>query len=183
MGEAKGSPQVLPQASLKQVIAGPHCSRQATLLEEPLKGFGNGKSAGRFQRLAGHDAAPFEVYIETQLAPTLSTGDVVVLDNVAFHKSQRAEDLIRARGAWTLFLPPYSPDLNPIELAFSKLTTLLRKRAARSFDAVCEAKAACGDENGTSREEVGIFAQTAMAPWRWRHGARRCLYRQRLRQA
>ena len=81
----------------------------------------------------------FEVYIETQLAPTSSTGDVVILDNVAFHKSQRAEDLIRARGAWMLFLPPYSPDLNPIELAFSKLKTLLRKRAARSFDAVCKA--------------------------------------------
>jgi hypothetical protein len=55
----------------------------------------------------------FEAYVETQLAPTLSPGDVVILDNVAFHKSQRAEELIRARGAWLLFLPPYSPDLNP----------------------------------------------------------------------
>ena len=63
----------------------------------------------------------FEVYIETQLATTLSPGDVVIMDNVAFHKSQKVEQLIKSRGAWVLFLPSYSPDLNPIELAFSKL--------------------------------------------------------------
>lgn len=68
----------------------------------------------------------FEVWIETQLAPTLSPGDVVILDNVGFHKSQRAEQLIKDRGAWLLFLPSYSPDLNPIEMAFSKLKALLR---------------------------------------------------------
>ncbi len=72
----------------------------------------------------------FEAYVETQLAPTLSPGDVVILDNVAFHKSQRAEELIRARGAWLLFLPPYSPDLNPIEMAYSKLKTLLSMPSA-----------------------------------------------------
>ena len=81
----------------------------------------------------------FEIYVETQLAPTLSAGDVVILDNVAFHKSKQAEALIRARGAWLLFLPPYSPDLNPIEMAYSKLKTLLRKHAARSFDAISDA--------------------------------------------
>lgn len=81
----------------------------------------------------------FEVYIETQLAPTLAPGDVVILDNVAFHKSETAEALVRARGAWMLFLPPYSPDLNPIEMAFSKLKHLLRKAAARSFDTICDA--------------------------------------------
>ena len=81
----------------------------------------------------------FDVWIETQLAPTLSPGDVVILDNVGFHKSERAEELVKARGAWLLFLPPYSPDLNPIELVFSKLKTLLRKRAARSFDAIAHA--------------------------------------------
>ena len=63
----------------------------------------------------------FEIYIETQLVPTLSPGDVVIMDNVAFHKSQKVEQLIKSRGAWVLFLPSYSPDLNPIELAFSKL--------------------------------------------------------------
>lgn len=81
----------------------------------------------------------FEIYVETQLAPELSTGDVVILDNVAFHKSKRAEELVRERGAWLLFLPPYSPDLNPIEMAYSKLKTLLRKRAARTFDEISDA--------------------------------------------
>ncbi len=81
----------------------------------------------------------FEAWIETQFASTLSPGDVVILDNVAFHKSPRAEELIKARGAWLLFLPAYSPDLNPIEMAFSKLKTLLRKHAARTFDALTQA--------------------------------------------
>ena len=81
----------------------------------------------------------FEVYVATQLAPTLAPGDVVILDNVAFHKSETAEALVRASGAWLLFLPPYSPDLNPIEMAYSKLKQLLRKAAARNFDAICEA--------------------------------------------
>ena len=85
------------------------------------------------------NTAVFETYIETQLVPELSPGDVVILDNVAFHKSPRAEDLVRQCGAWLLFLPPYSPDLNPIEMAYSKLKALLRKRAARSFDAICNA--------------------------------------------
>lgn len=81
----------------------------------------------------------FETWIETQLAPTLSPGDVVILDNVGFHKSEKAKQLVKAKGAWLLFLPPYSPDLNPIEMAFSKLKALLRKRAARSFDAIAQA--------------------------------------------
>ncbi|TPJ38216.1 IS630 family transposase [Mesorhizobium sp. B2-6-5] len=59
------------------------------------------------------NAAIFEHYVETQLAPELSPGDVVILDNVGFHKNERAEQLVRQRGAWMLFLPPYSPDLNP----------------------------------------------------------------------
>ena len=62
--------------------------------------------------------ARFETWVETQLAPELEPGDVVILDNVAFHKSPRAEDLVRQCGAWLLLLPPYSPDLNPIEMAF-----------------------------------------------------------------
>ena len=89
----------------------------------------------------GHRAAKarFELYVETQLAPELKPGDVVILDNVAFHKSERAAELVRQRGAWLLPLPAYSPDLNPIEMAFSKLKALLRKKAARSFDALCNA--------------------------------------------
>ena len=59
------------------------------------------------------DGAAFATYIETQLAPTLSPGDVVILDNLNVHNSQRAADALAARGAWFLFLPKYSPDLNP----------------------------------------------------------------------
>lgn len=76
----------------------------------------------------------FDTYIETQLAPVLKPGDVVILDNLAAHKSDRAENIIKAKGAWMLFLPPYSPDLNPIEMAFSKLKSWLRKSAARTID-------------------------------------------------
>ncbi|OSQ34766.1 transposase [Thalassospira sp. MCCC 1A01428] len=83
----------------------------------------------------------FEIWIKTQLLPTLSSDDVVIIDNVAFHKSTPVLELLREKGIWLLFLPPYSPDLNPIELAYSKLKALLRKRAARSFDAICEALA------------------------------------------
>jgi transposase len=78
----------------------------------------------------------FETYVETQLAPTLQKGDIVIMDNLAAHKSPRAEKAIRDRGAGILFLPPYSPDLNPIEMAFAKLKTLLRAKAARTIDAL-----------------------------------------------
>ena len=78
--------------------------------------------------------AIFETYVETQLAPALRPGDVVILDNLSSHKSEPAEKAIRARGAWLLFLPPYSPDLNPIEMAFAKLKAHLRATAARTID-------------------------------------------------
>jgi transposase len=76
----------------------------------------------------------FDLYIETQLAPTLQPGDVVILDNLSVHKSPRAAQTLRAIGCWFLPLPPYSPDLNPIEMAFAKLKALLRKAAARTYD-------------------------------------------------
>ena len=81
----------------------------------------------------------FDTYVETQLAPILKRGDVVILDNLAAHKSERAENSVRAKGAWLLFLPPYSPDLNPIEMAFSKLKSWLRKTAARTIDELWKA--------------------------------------------
>lgn len=80
------------------------------------------------------DGETFDVYVATQLAPTLRPGDVVVWDNLNVHKSPRAAEAIKDRGAWVLFLPRYSPDLNPIEKAFSKLKTLLRKAKARTYD-------------------------------------------------
>ena len=76
----------------------------------------------------------FESYVETQLVPILEPGQAVVLDNLSSHKSAKAEELLKAVGAWFLFLPPYSPDLNPIEMAFAKLKTLIRKAAARTYD-------------------------------------------------
>ena len=78
----------------------------------------------------------FETYVETQLAPALDKGDVVIMDNLAVHKSKAAEKAIKARGAWILFLPPYSPDLNPIEMAFAKLKANLRAKAVRTIDAL-----------------------------------------------
>ena len=85
------------------------------------------------------DRRIFETYVETQLAPTLQPGDVVILDNLPTHKSAAAEAAIRAKDAWLLFLPPYSPDLNPIEMAFAKLKALLRARAIRTIDALWRA--------------------------------------------
>jgi transposase len=78
----------------------------------------------------------FDTYVETQLAPTLQPGDVVILDNLPSHKSAKAEAVLKQRRAWFLFLPPYSPDLNPIEMAFAKLKALLRARAVRTIDAL-----------------------------------------------
>lgn len=81
----------------------------------------------------------FDIYIETQLAPTLSKGEVVMLDNLAVHKSAKAASLLKDCGAWFLFLPAYSPDLNPIEMAFAKLKAHLRKAKARSIGALWRA--------------------------------------------
>ena len=77
----------------------------------------------------------FETYVETTLAPTLGKGDIVIMDNLSAHKSPAAEKAIRARGAWVLFLPAYSPDLNPIEQVFAKLKHFLRRAKERSVEA------------------------------------------------
>ena len=77
----------------------------------------------------------FQAYVEQLLVPTLKPGDVVILDNLGSHKGQAIRKAIRAAGARLLFLPPYSPDLNPIEQVFAKLKTLLRKAAERSVEA------------------------------------------------
>ena len=76
----------------------------------------------------------FRVYIDKVLAPTLSQGDIVVIDNLASHKVAGVREAIEAVGAKLLYLPPYSPDLNPIELAFAKFKTALRKAAERTVD-------------------------------------------------
>jgi transposase len=81
------------------------------------------------------NGARFRAYVEQILAPTLKPGDIVVMDNLGSHKGQAVRRAIRAAGARLLFLPPYSPDLNPIEQVFAKLKTLLRKAAERSVEA------------------------------------------------
>ena len=78
----------------------------------------------------------FRLYVEKLLVPTLKPGDVVMMDNLGSHKGHAVRRAIRAAGAKLFFLPKYSPDLNPIEQFFAKLKHLLRKAAARSFDAV-----------------------------------------------
>ena len=78
----------------------------------------------------------FRAYVEQVLVPTLSPGDVVVMDNLGSHKGRAVRQAIRAAGARLLFLPPYSPDLNPIEQVFAKLKTLLRKADERCVETV-----------------------------------------------
>lgn len=78
----------------------------------------------------------FRAYVEQVLIPELSPGDVVVLDNLAAHKVAGVREKIQAAGASLLYLPPYSPDLNPIEQVFAKLKALLRKAAARTKEAL-----------------------------------------------
>src|ERR1700729_2268591 len=85
------------------------------------------------------DRRIFETYVETQLVPTLEKGDIVIMDNLPAHKSPIAEKAILDRGAQVLFLPPYSPDLNPIEMALSKLKAHLRARAVRTIDELWKA--------------------------------------------
>lgn len=95
--------------------------------------------------MAINDATSAEVfceYVRHVLIPTLRPGDIVVLDNLSAHKDAEALDLIRAAGAKVWFLPPYSPDLNPIEKMWSKIKEFLRAAKARTFDTLLNAIAA-----------------------------------------
>ncbi len=87
------------------------------------------------------DGAAFETYVEHFLAPTLKTGQIVVMDNLQVHKSARAKELIEGAGAEVLLLPPYSPDFSPIEEAFSKVKGILRRIGARTREALLQATA------------------------------------------
>ena len=98
----------------------------------------NGKTAA--MTLPGStDSQAFIVYIKQILAPTLSPGDVVVMDNLSAHKHKAVGEAIEACGASLRFLPPYSPELNPIEQCWSKIKTALRAAAARSIEALDQA--------------------------------------------
>jgi len=99
------------------------------------------------------DNPTFLAYVEQVLVPTLRPGDVVVLDNLAVHKQPEIRTAIEGAGAHLRFLPPYSPDFNPIEQAFAKLKAFLRAARPRSFDPVCELMAVA----------IGFFTATECA--------------------
>jgi transposase len=105
----------------------------------------------------------FEHYIETQLAPTLEKGDVVVLDNLPAHKRDRARRAVEKRGAWLLFLPPYSPDFNPIELAFSKFKAHMKRLKPRTIDDLWKAAGSVCDLFEPN-ECLNFFAADGYAP-------------------
>lgn len=105
---------------------------------------------------AMHGAA-FLVYVEQVLGPTLKPGDIVVMDNLPAHKPVAVRKAIEAAGAELRFLPPYSPDFNPIEMAFSKLKAFLKKTAARTVDELWETIAQ-GIDTFTPTECENYFA-------------------------
>jgi transposase len=85
------------------------------------------------------DTESFSLYLREFLVPALRPGQIVVMDNLSVHRSAWVRDLVEGKGAEVLLLPPYSPDFNPIEEAFSKVKTILRKAKARTRDALFEA--------------------------------------------
>jgi transposase len=102
------------------------------------------------------NAAVFEAYVEGMLTPALEPGQIVVMDNLSAHKSQRVKELIEGRGCELVYLPPYSPDLNPIEEAFSKIKGILRKAQARTREALIEAMGVAISAIGV-RDACGFF--------------------------
>jgi transposase len=109
------------------------------------------------------DAEVFLVYLQEALSPCLRAGDVLILDNLATHKVQGVQELLRARDVELRYLPPYSPDLNPIENAFSKLKAHLRKAAARTLE---ELVGAVGNALNTfsATDCGGFFSHARYAP-------------------
>lgn len=103
------------------------------------------------------NGAAFRAYVEQVLAPTLTAGDVVVMDNLPAHKGPAVRAAIEARGASLLLLPPYSPDFNPIENAYAKFKALLRKAAARNVDTL-DAAIADAFRAFTHKECTNYFA-------------------------
>jgi len=101
----------------------------------------------------------FLAYVEQFLVPTLKPGDIVIMDNLGSHKGQAVRRAIRAAGAKLFFLPPYSPDLNPIEQVFAKLKTLLRKAAERTVEATWQRIGELLDRFST--QECGHYLRNA----------------------
>ena len=104
----------------------------------------------------------FEAFVGQVLVPVLRPGDVVILDNLSSHKGPRTPELIRAAGASLVYLPPYSPDLNPIELAFSKIKQRLRSLAHRTINALWQAMQSVL-ERITPSDAAGFFRHCGYA--------------------
>ncbi len=109
------------------------------------------------------NAAAFEAYVEQFLVPELRPGDIVVMDNLSSHKRPKVAALIEAAGASLRYLPPYSPDFNPIEKLFAKLKALLRKAAERTIDGLWTAIRKCLDKF-TPRECANYFEAAGYEP-------------------
>jgi transposase len=109
------------------------------------------------------DGAAFEIYVEHILAPSLRPGQIVILDNLSIHLSPRVRQTIESRGCHLLFLPAYSPDFSPIEEAFSKLKTFLRRQGARSREALQNAIAQALDLI-TASDALGWFTHCGYPP-------------------
>jgi transposase len=105
----------------------------------------------------------FEAYVERVLAPALRPGQVVVMDNLAAHKGERVRELIEGRGCELLYLPPYSPDLNPIEEAFAKVKGLLRRAEARTREVLVKAMGAALDAV-TAHDARSFFGHCGYRP-------------------
>ena len=115
--------------------APPNWGKNITLLSSISKERGMGASLVVEDSTNG---TVFQTYVEDVLLPTLRRGQVMVMDNLSSHKGERVRELIEAKGCELVYLPPYSPDFNPIEGAFSKLKSYLRAACARSRDALME---------------------------------------------
>jgi transposase len=105
----------------------------------------------------------FETYLERVLAPSLESGQIVVMDNLSSHKVARVRELIKSKGCELIYWPPYSPNLNPTEEAFAKLKALLRRAGARTRDALIEAMGRALNAV-TAQDTRGFFGHCGYAP-------------------
>ena len=122
-------------------------SSGVAIREFPLQ---NGEEADYLLYANGKAIGVFEAFVEQVLVPELRSSDVVIMDNLSSHKRRRIRELIEATGAHLVFLPPYSPDLNPIEMIFAKVKQSLRSLACRTRDALWEAMQSVLDRVTTS---------------------------------
>lgn len=106
----------------------------------------------------------FRTYVDQVLVPTLKPGDVVILDNLGSHKGKAVRRAIRATGARLLFLPPYSPDLNPIEQVFAKLKHLMRKAKERTVDATWKRTGTLLETSNPANAKITSSMQATLHP-------------------